>query len=122
MYHSNDIAWDGESKRIIAVGDGKEKSAFLLPSVSLNLPLVRYGAAFMMDSGSSTGEIIGHSKVGGMLNILYYSVFNCALFKRSSTQWLLGIKDLSEQQLLLMTKTLFSTRGHHINLKKLSTS
>jgi len=25
---SNDLAWDGESKRIIAVGDGKEKSAF----------------------------------------------------------------------------------------------
>lgn len=23
---SNDLAWDGESKRIIAVGDGKEKS------------------------------------------------------------------------------------------------
>ncbi len=24
---SNDLSWDGESKRIIAVGDGKEKSA-----------------------------------------------------------------------------------------------
>jgi hypothetical protein len=24
--HRNDLAWDGESKRIIAVGDGKEKS------------------------------------------------------------------------------------------------
>jgi hypothetical protein len=23
--HRNDLAWDGESKRIIAVGDGKEK-------------------------------------------------------------------------------------------------
>lgn len=42
----NDLAWDGESKRIIAVGDGRDK----------------FGHAFMMDSGSSTGEIIGHSK------------------------------------------------------------
>jgi hypothetical protein len=24
-YFSNDLEWDGESKRIIAVGDGKEK-------------------------------------------------------------------------------------------------
>ncbi|CAK5280612.1 unnamed protein product [Mycena citricolor] len=42
----NDLEWDGESKRIIAVGDGREK----------------FGHAFMMDSGSSTGEIAGHSK------------------------------------------------------------
>ncbi|KAF9113242.1 WD40 repeat-like protein [Mortierella sp. AM989] len=43
----NDIAWDGESKRIIAVGDGREK----------------FGRAFLADSGSSCGEIMGHSKV-----------------------------------------------------------
>ncbi|KAF9431871.1 WD repeat-containing protein 1 [Entomortierella beljakovae] len=43
----NDIAWDGESKRIIAVGDGREK----------------FGHAFLVDSGSSCGEIMGHSKV-----------------------------------------------------------
>ncbi|KAJ2934186.1 hypothetical protein H1R20_g2912, partial [Candolleomyces eurysporus] len=42
----NDLAWDGESKRIIAVGDGRDK----------------FGHAFMMETGSSTGEIIGHSK------------------------------------------------------------
>jgi hypothetical protein len=24
-HHSNDLGWDGESKRIIAVGEGKEK-------------------------------------------------------------------------------------------------
>ncbi|KAF8889596.1 WD40 repeat-like protein [Infundibulicybe gibba] len=42
----NDLEWDGESKRIIAVGDGRDK----------------YGHAFMMDTGSSTGEISGHSK------------------------------------------------------------
>ncbi|EJD38245.1 WD40 repeat-like protein [Auricularia subglabra TFB-10046 SS5] len=41
-----DVAWDGESKRIIAVGDGREK----------------FGHAFMFDSGSSTGEIGGHAK------------------------------------------------------------
>lgn len=43
----NDLAWDGESKRIIAVGDGRE----------------RFGAAFLADSGSSCGEIQGNSKV-----------------------------------------------------------
>ncbi|KAG0284702.1 hypothetical protein BGZ96_010956 [Linnemannia gamsii] len=43
----NDIAWDGESKRIVAVGDGKEK----------------FGHAFLADTGSSCGEIMGHSKV-----------------------------------------------------------
>ena len=42
----NDLAWDGESKRIIAVGEGRE----------------RYGSAFLMDTGSSVGEISGHSK------------------------------------------------------------
>ncbi|KAF8342616.1 WD40 repeat-like protein [Cantharellus anzutake] len=39
----NDLSWDGESKRIIAVGDGK-------------------GSVFMMDTGSSAGEVSGHSK------------------------------------------------------------
>ncbi|KAF9295932.1 WD40 repeat-like protein [Mortierella antarctica] len=43
----NDIAWDGESKRIIAVGDGRDKFAH----------------AFFADGGTSCGEIIGHSKV-----------------------------------------------------------
>ncbi|KAJ4489897.1 WD40-repeat-containing domain protein [Lentinula aciculospora] len=42
----NDLEWDGESKRIIAVGDGKEK----------------FGHAFMMDTGTSTGVISGHFK------------------------------------------------------------
>lgn len=43
----NDVAWDGESARIIAVGDGKE----------------RFGAAVTADSGNSVGEILGHSAV-----------------------------------------------------------
>lgn len=42
----NDIAWDGESQRIIAVGDGKEQ----------------FGRCITADSGNSVGEIIGHSK------------------------------------------------------------
>ncbi|KAH3678561.1 hypothetical protein WICMUC_001370 [Wickerhamomyces mucosus] len=41
----NDISWDSESKRIIAVGNGKEL----------------YGHAFTWDSGNSIGEISGHS-------------------------------------------------------------
>lgn len=42
----NDLTWDGESKRLIAVGDGKELSA----------------RGFTSDSGNSTGDISGHSK------------------------------------------------------------
>ncbi|TIB15717.1 hypothetical protein E3P92_00875 [Wallemia ichthyophaga] len=41
-----DLDWDGESQRIIAVGSGREST----------------GRAFLMDSGSSCGEISGHSK------------------------------------------------------------
>ncbi|KAF2108307.1 WD40-repeat-containing domain protein [Lophiotrema nucula] len=41
----NDIAWDGDSQRIIAVGEGKE----------------RFGHCITADSGNSVGEISGHS-------------------------------------------------------------
>ncbi|KAF4618556.1 hypothetical protein D9613_010054 [Agrocybe pediades] len=58
----NDLAWDGESKRIIAVGDGKEK----------------FGHAFMMDTGSSTGEITGHSKVINAVSIRNQRPFRAA--------------------------------------------
>ncbi|EIN08347.1 WD40 repeat-like protein [Punctularia strigosozonata HHB-11173 SS5] len=58
----NDLAWDAESKRIIAVGDGKEK----------------FGHAFMMDSGSSTGEIIGHSKAVNAVSIRHQRPFRAA--------------------------------------------
>lgn len=58
----NDLEWDGESKRIIAVGDGRDK----------------FGHAFMMDSGSSTGEIIGHSKVINAVAIRHQRPFRAA--------------------------------------------
>lgn len=41
----NDIAWDGDSQRIIAVGNGRE----------------RFGHCVTADSGNSVGEISGHS-------------------------------------------------------------
>lgn len=41
-----DIVWDGESKRIAVCGEGREK----------------FGHVFLWDSGSSVGDIIGHSK------------------------------------------------------------
>ena len=48
-YHINrsisDLAWDGDSQRIIAVGDGKE----------------RFGHCITADSGNSVGEISGHT-------------------------------------------------------------
>ncbi|KAJ1978754.1 WD40 repeat-like protein [Dimargaris xerosporica] len=43
----NDLAWDAESKRIMAVGDGKD----------------RFGHCFLFDSGNSVGQVSGHSKV-----------------------------------------------------------
>ncbi|KAF8921185.1 WD40 repeat-like protein [Mucidula mucida] len=58
----NDLEWDGESKRIIAVGDGREK----------------FGHAFMMDTGTSTGEISGHSKPINAVSIRHQRPFRAA--------------------------------------------
>jgi len=41
-----DLDWSEDSKRIVAVGDGKEK----------------FGSAFLFDTGASVGEVTGHSK------------------------------------------------------------
>ncbi|KAG4301918.1 hypothetical protein PCANB_002045 [Pneumocystis canis] len=49
----NDLTWDGESQRIIAVGDGNE----------------RFGHAFMFDTGNSVGEISGHSEIANAVSI-----------------------------------------------------
>lgn len=49
----NDLAWDCESKRLIAVGDGKDK----------------FGHAFTFDSGNSVGEISGHNKIINSVSI-----------------------------------------------------
>ncbi|KAI8911130.1 quinon protein alcohol dehydrogenase-like superfamily [Gorgonomyces haynaldii] len=49
----NDLDWDFESKRLIAVGEGKDK----------------FGHAFLFDSASSVGEISGHSKVINAVSI-----------------------------------------------------
>ncbi|GAA6041077.1 hypothetical protein JCM8097_004708 [Rhodosporidiobolus ruineniae] len=43
----NDLAFDGEGKRIVVVGEGRSG----------------WGASFSLDTGSSIGEISGHSKV-----------------------------------------------------------
>ena len=48
-----DVAWDSDSKRIIAVGEGKES----------------FGHAFAYDTLSSVGEITGHSKVINSVSI-----------------------------------------------------
>jgi WD repeat-containing protein 1 (actin-interacting protein 1) len=49
----NDVAWDGDSQRIIAVGDGRE----------------RFGHCVTADSGNSVGEVTGHSKVVNAVSI-----------------------------------------------------
>lgn len=55
----NDLAWDGESKRMIAVGDGREK----------------FGATFFVDGGSSCGEIQGSSKAINAVSIRHQRPF-----------------------------------------------
>lgn len=49
----NDLAWDGESQRIIAVGDGRE----------------RFGHCITADSGNSVGEVSGHSSIINTVSI-----------------------------------------------------
>lgn len=49
----NDLEWDADSQRIIAVGDGKE----------------RYGHCFTADSGNTVGEISGHTEVVNAVSI-----------------------------------------------------
>ncbi|KAH0835874.1 WD40-repeat-containing domain protein [Lanmaoa asiatica] len=49
----NDLAWDADSERIIAAGEGREKFAH----------------AFLRNTGASTGEITGHSKVINAVSI-----------------------------------------------------
>ncbi|KAH9254770.1 hypothetical protein BASA81_007188 [Batrachochytrium salamandrivorans] len=49
----NDLDWDFESKRIIAVGEGKSS----------------FGHAFLFDTASSVGEISGHAKVINSVSI-----------------------------------------------------
>uniref|UniRef100_A0A671KXT9 WD repeat-containing protein 1-like n=2 Tax=Sinocyclocheilus anshuiensis TaxID=1608454 RepID=A0A671KXT9_9TELE len=48
-----DIAWTEDSKRIAVVGEGREK----------------FGAVFLWDSGSTVGEIVGHSKIINSVDI-----------------------------------------------------
>ncbi|ODQ67814.1 WD40 repeat-like protein [Nadsonia fulvescens var. elongata DSM 6958] len=49
----NDLDWDADSQRIIAVGNGKE----------------RYGHCFTYDSGNTVGEISGHSGIVNAVSI-----------------------------------------------------
>ncbi|CAO3671286.1 unnamed protein product [Rhizopus stolonifer] len=54
-----DIAWDGESKRLMAVGEGRE----------------RFGHTFTFDTLSSVGEVTGHSKVINSVSIRHQRPF-----------------------------------------------
>ncbi|KAI5117164.1 hypothetical protein M0805_001022 [Coniferiporia weirii] len=65
----NDLAWDGESKRIIAVGDGREI----------------FGKAFMFDTGTSSGEISGHTKMINAVSIRHQRPFKAATASDDST-------------------------------------
>jgi len=58
----NDLAWDGESQRIIAIGDGKEK----------------FGHCITADSGNTVGEISGHSSQINSVSIRQQRPFRAA--------------------------------------------
>jgi WD repeat-containing protein 1 (actin-interacting protein 1) len=55
----SDLAWDGESKRIVVVGEGRDK----------------FGHSFMVDTGSAAGEIGGHSKIVNAVDIRHQRPF-----------------------------------------------
>lgn len=57
-----DLAWDGDSARIMAVGEGKEK----------------WGHAFSFDSGNTVGEVSGHSLVPNAVAIKQSRPFRAA--------------------------------------------
>lgn len=64
-----DLAWSEDSKRIVAVGEGRERFEAVLPVTSPAVFVLivlgawhRFGSVFMWDSGSSVGEITGQSK------------------------------------------------------------
>ncbi len=82
-----DLAWDGESKRIIAVGEGRDKSVYHASLITQlrSLCVHRFGHAFMVDSGSSTGEIIGHSKVAMKLPLARLTRMFC--FDMTPIRW-----------------------------------
>ena len=42
----NDIAWSGDNQRMVAVGEGRDS----------------FGAAFLVDGGSTVGSVAGHTK------------------------------------------------------------
>ncbi|KAK0708382.1 WD domain-containing protein [Lasiosphaeris hirsuta] len=65
----NDVAWDGDSQRVIAVGDGRE----------------RYGHCITADSGNSVGEITGHSKVVNAVAIRQQRPLRAATVSDDST-------------------------------------
>ncbi|AEO59263.1 hypothetical protein MYCTH_2307420 [Thermothelomyces thermophilus ATCC 42464] len=64
-----DIAWDGDSQRVIAVGDGRE----------------RFGHCFTADSGNSVGEVSGHSKVVNAVTIRQQRPLRAATVSDDST-------------------------------------
>lgn len=57
-----DLAWDADSQRIMAIGEGKE----------------RWGHAFSFDSGNTVGEITGHSSVPNAVTIKHSRPFRAA--------------------------------------------
>ncbi|KAK4100023.1 WD40 repeat-like protein [Parathielavia hyrcaniae] len=65
----NDVAWDGDSQRVIAVGDGRE----------------RFGHCFTADSGNSVGEVSGHSKVVNAVAIRQQRPLRAATVSDDST-------------------------------------
>jgi hypothetical protein len=67
--HISDLAWDGESKRIILVGESREK----------------FGAAIQMETGTGAGEISGHSKIINAIAIRHQRPFKAVTASDDTT-------------------------------------
>ena len=57
-----DIVWSPDSKRIAVCGEGREKCVPVKRTTFYIVSIFRFGHVFLWDSGSSVGDITGHSK------------------------------------------------------------
>ncbi|KAK7202603.1 actin cortical patch [Myxozyma melibiosi] len=100
----NDLTWDSDSKRIIAVGDGKE----------------RFGHCFTFDTGNSVGEITGHASQINAADIRSVRPFRAATAADdAAVVWLAGppfkfVKAIRGEHTSFVTDLRFSLDGAYV--------
>lgn len=100
----NDLAWDADSKRIIAVGNSNE----------------RFGHCFTFDSGNSVGEISGHSAQISAVTIKPTRPFRAATVGDDSSLVFLSappykfISSIRDKHTNFVRDVAYSTDGNYI--------